>query len=161
MKYLGKTAGEIPDWIAPEDFELECVPNPERENYYVARFTLPEFTSLCPVTGQPDFASIIIDYIPRDLLVESKALKLYATSFRNVGEFHEKCSNAIADKIVQAADPWHLRICAFWYPRGGIPIDVFIERSGIPRSDKPDAAMAYFNMRAMLPPMPQRDYRGR
>lgn len=161
MKYLGKQIGEMPEDIDPPGFELDCVPNPEQDNYYVARFTIPEFTSLCPITGQPDFATIVIDYIPRALLVESKALKLYMTTFRNFGEFHESCSNQIAGKIMAAADPWHLRLCAFWYPRGGIPIDVFIERSGIERSVSKHDANAYMAFRAMLPPMPQRDYRGR
>lgn len=125
MKYLGQQSAMPSD---PEKFVLECIPNPEPSHRYAARFTVPEFTSLCPVTGQPDFATFVIDYIPRASIIESKALKLYMTSFRNVGDFHEACSNKIANKIWEAAMPWYLRVAAFWYPRGGIPIDVLIER---------------------------------
>jgi 7-cyano-7-deazaguanine reductase len=92
---------------------------------YLTRFVAPEFTSLCPVTGQPDFAHLVIDYAPRDWLIESKSLKLYLTSFRNHGSFHEDCTVKVARKIVEIADPHWLRIGGYWYPRGGIPIDVF------------------------------------
>jgi 7-cyano-7-deazaguanine reductase len=85
----------------------------------------PEFTSLCPVTGQPDFAHLVIDYAPGDWLIESKSLKLYLTSFRNHGSFHEDCTVKIGRKIVEIAQPRWLRIGGYWYPRGGIPIDVF------------------------------------
>jgi 7-cyano-7-deazaguanine reductase len=125
MQYLGHQSPMPAD---PNAFDLECVPNPEAQIRYAARFTIPEFTSLCPVTGQPDFATFVIDYIPRAKIVESKALKLYMTSFRNVGDFHEACTNKVAHKIWDAAMPWYLRVAAFWYPRGGIPIDVMIER---------------------------------
>lgn len=146
MLYLG-TQGQPVDahgqLFTPDTFILECVPGPVTSEPYVARFTLPEFTSLCPVTGQPDFAHIIIDYCPDKLLVESKALKLYAGTFRNFGEFHESCTNRIADKIEANASPLWLRICAFWYPRGGIPIDVFIERGTRPRIYIPNPRMDY------------------
>lgn len=116
----------------PDDAIVETVANPQAGTDYVARFTAPEFTSLCPVTGQPDFAHIVLDYIPGDSLVESKSLKLYLTSFRNHGAFHEDCTISIAKKIIAAADPKWLRIAAYWYPRGGIPIDVFYQTGDAP-----------------------------
>ena len=122
LNQLGRQVG-APD--NPEDAVLETVPNPQAGTDYVARFTAPEFTSVCPVTGQPDFAHLVIDYVPGDLLVESKSFKLYLTSFRNHGAFHEDCTIAIAKKFVDAAKPKWLRIGGYWYPRGGIPIDVF------------------------------------
>ncbi len=109
----------------PEAAVLERVPNGNAGTDYVVRFTAPEFTSLCPMTGQPDFAHIVIDYIPGDFLVESKSLKLFLFSFRNHGAFHEDCSIYIAKRLVDLLDPKWLRIGAYWYPRGGIPIDVF------------------------------------
>ena len=115
----------------PEDAVLDPVPNPHADINYVARYVAPEFTSLCPVTGQPDFAHLVIDYIPDQFLVESKSLKLYLTSFRNNGSFHEGCTIDIAKKIIAAVAPRWLRIGGYWYPRGGIPIDVFWQ-SGVP-----------------------------
>ena len=109
----------------PEAAVLEKVPNGNQGTDYVVRFTAPEFTSLCPMTGQPDFAHIVIDYIPDGFLVESKSLKLFLHSFRNHGAFHEDCSVYIAKRIVDLLAPKWLRIGAYWYPRGGIPIDVF------------------------------------
>ena len=100
----------------------------------IVRFTCPEFTSLCPVTGQPDFAHIVIDYAPDKLLVESKSLKLFLTSFRNHGAFHEDCTVMIGRRIVEATKPLWLRIGGYWYPRGGIPIDVFWQ-TGTPPKD--------------------------
>ncbi len=117
---------------SPETAELERVPAPHKGRRYVVRFTAPEFTSLCPVTGQPDFAHIVIDYIPRDWIVESKSLKLYLTSFRNHGAFHEDCSVTIATRLVELLDPEWLRIGAYWYPRGGMPIDVFWQTGPTP-----------------------------
>lgn len=110
---------------SPEEAVLEKVPNPHPRKRYLARFTAPEFTSLCPMTGQPDFAHLVIDYVPGRWLVESKSLKLYLGSFRNHGAFHEDCTVAIADRLVQLLSPTWLRIGGYWYPRGGIPIDVF------------------------------------
>lgn len=122
-RYLGNQSAPVQ---TPEEFELDCVPNTHVGCIgYVARLTVPEFTSLCPVTGQPDFAHVVIDYVPDTLLIESKALKLYMVSFRNHGAFHEQCTNMIAAKLMVATLPRWLRVCAFWYPRGGIPIDVF------------------------------------
>lgn len=119
---------------SPEEAELERVPNPHAGTLYLARFTVPEFTSLCPVTGQPDFAHIVIDYAPGDWLVESKSLKLYMTSFRNHGAFHEDCTVAIGKRLQDLLDPTWMRICGYWYPRGGIPIDVFWQ-TGRPPED--------------------------
>src|SRR5687767_6051408 len=110
---------------SPEAAVLERVPNPHPDAAYVVRFTAPEFTSICPVTGQPDFAHLVIDYVPADWLVESKSLKLFLTSFRNHGAFHEDCTLAIAKRVIAALEPTWLRIGGYWYPRGGIPIDVF------------------------------------
>ena len=110
---------------SPDQAVLERVPAGHSGSNYVVRFTAPEFTSLCPMTGQPDFAHIVIDYIPGDWLVESKSLKLFLTAFRNHGSFHEDCSMEIATRLVDLLSPVWLRIGAYWYPRGGIPIDVF------------------------------------
>lgn len=109
----------------PQDALLEHVPNPHRDALYLVRFVAPEFTSLCPVTAQPDFAHLVIDYVPGDWIVESKSLKLYLGSFRNHGAFHEECTLDIGKAIIAAIDPSWLRIGGYWYPRGGIPIDVF------------------------------------
>ncbi len=118
--------GKATQWPAsPEEAVLDRVPNPQSDTLYVARFTCPEFTSLCPVTGQPDFAHIVIYYAPDQLLVESKSLKLFMVSFRNHGAFHEDCTVMIGRRVVEATKPLWLRIAGYWYPRGGIPIDVF------------------------------------
>lgn len=112
----------------PEDPDaaiLETVPNPHPGTLYLVRFAAPEFTSVCPITGQPDFAHLVIDYVPDATLVESKSLKLYLTSFRNHGAFHEDCTLSIAKRLVDVMEPLWLRIGGYWYPRGGIPIDVF------------------------------------
>ena len=116
---------------SPEHAVLERVPNPQADTLYLARFTAPEFTSLCPVTAQPDFAHLVIDYAPGEWLIESKSLKLYLAAFRNHGAFHEDCTVAIGRKIVEVAEPKWLRIGGYWFPRGGIPIDVFWQ-SGAP-----------------------------
>ena len=110
---------------SPDEAVLDRVPNPHPDTDYVARFTAPEFTSLCPVTGQPDFAHLVIDYVPDHWLVESKSLKLYLHSFRNHGAFHEDCTVAIGKRLAELLDPRFLRIGGYWFPRGGIPIDVF------------------------------------
>ena len=118
---------------SPDEATLERVPNPHPDANYVARFTAPEFTALCPVTGQPDFAHLVIDYVPRDWLVESKSLKLYLGAFRNHGAFHEDCTIAIGKRLVDLLQPQFLRIGGYWYPRGGIPIDVFWQTGKLPR----------------------------
>ncbi len=122
LSQLGRASG-IP--ASPDEATLESVVNPHPSSPYLVRFTCPEFTSLCPLTGQPDFAHLVIDIVPAGRIVESKSLKLYLASFRNHGAFHEDCTVAIAGKIVDAIEPRWLRIGGYWYPRGGIPIDVF------------------------------------
>ena len=132
LRYLGKQVGA---GVGPEEFELDRVPNPARAGCYAARFTCPELTSLCPATGQPDFAHLIIDYVPAEWLVESKSLKLFLTSFRNHGAFHEACTMLIARKLEALLDPAWMRVAAFWAPRGGIPIDV-LYRGGDPALER-------------------------
>ncbi|APH56085.1 Queuosine biosynthesis protein QueF [Granulibacter bethesdensis] len=129
LTQLGQTVSQP---ASPDQAVLEKVPNPTPGKAYMIRFTAPEFTSLCPLTGQPDFAHIVLDYVPRDWIVESKSLKLFLTSFRNVGSFHEACSMKIAERVVSLLDPVWLRIGAYWYPRGGIPIDVFWQTGAPP-----------------------------
>ncbi len=116
----------------PEAAVLETVPNPHPDVDYVVRFVQPEFTSLCPVTGQPDFAHLVIDYVPDQLLVESKSLKLFFQSFRNHGAFHEDCTVMIAKRLIAAMQPRWLRIGGYWYPRGGMPIDIFYQTGDVP-----------------------------
>ena len=112
---------------SPDAAVLEAVPNPHPGLLYVVRFTCPEFTSICPVTGQPDFAHLVIDYVPEATILESKSLKLYLGAFRNHGAFHEDCTLAIARRLIDALAPKWLRIGGYWYPRGGIPIDIFYQ----------------------------------
>ena len=122
LTQLGRPAA-VP--ASPEEARLERVPAPAPDAGYLVRFTFPEFTSLCPLTGQPDFAHLVLDYVPGEWIVESKSLKLYLNSFRNHGAFHESCTMQIAHALVDALAPRWLRIGAYWYPRGGMPIDVF------------------------------------
>ncbi|WP_374631959.1 preQ(1) synthase [Ferrovibrio sp.] len=117
---------------SPETAVLETVPNPHPGKLYAIRFVQPEFTSLCPLTGQPDFAHLCIDYVPNRRIVESKSLKLFLASFRNHGAFHEDCTIGIAERLVQAMKPRWLRIGGYWYPRGGMPIDVFWQTGKMP-----------------------------
>jgi len=126
---LGRAA-EAP--ASPEQAQLDRVPNPHPDANYVARFTMPEFTSICPVTGQPDFAILVIDYVPNKWLVESKSLKLYLNSFRNVGSFHEDCTIEIGKRLKTLLGPRWLRIGGYFYPRGGMPIDVFWQTGKLP-----------------------------
>jgi 7-cyano-7-deazaguanine reductase len=132
----------------PDTAVLERVPSSHAGTDFVVRFTAPEFTSLCPMTGQPDFAHIVIDYIPDAYLVESKSLKLFLTSFRNHGAFHEDCTIDIAKRLVDLLEPKWLRIGAYWYPRGGIPIDVFWQTGAAPEG-------------AWIPEQGVQTYRGR
>ncbi|WP_262696334.1 preQ(1) synthase [Kordiimonas aquimaris] len=117
----------------PEEAVLEYVSNPRPNSHYLVRFTCPEFTSLCPVTRQPDFAHLMLDYVPDKLLVESKSLKLFLQSFRNHAAFHEDCTVGIAERLVDEMKPKWLRFAGYWYPRGGIPIDVFFQTGEAPR----------------------------
>ena len=129
LTQLGRAAA-LP--ASPDEAVLERVANPHPDSLYLARFAAPEFTSLCPVTGQPDFAHLVIDYAPAEWLIESKSLKLFLGSFRNHGAFHEDCTIGIGKRIVATAAPRWLRIGAYWYPRGGIPIDVFWQTGPAP-----------------------------
>jgi len=124
LTQLGRPAA-LP--ASPEAAVIESVPNPHPEAAYLVRFACPEFTSLCPITGQPDFAHLVIDYVPDRLLVESKSLKLFLGSFRNHGAFHEDCTVGIARRLQAVLAPRWLRIGGYWYPRGGMPIDVFYQ----------------------------------
>jgi 7-cyano-7-deazaguanine reductase len=118
---------------SPDVAQLDRVPNPHPGSAYVARFTFPEFTLMCPVTGQPDFAIMVIDYVPGRWLVESKSLKLYLNSFRNHGAFHEECTVRIGKRLVDLLKPRYLRIGGYFHPRGGMPIDVFWQAGRLPR----------------------------
>ena len=129
ISQLGKTSA-IP--ATPDDAVLERVPNPHADTLYVTRFVCPEFTSICPVTAQPDFAHLVIDYVPAQWLVESKSLKLYLSAFRNHGAFHEECTVSIGRRLTDEIGPHWLRIGGYWYPRGGIPIDVFWQTGAPP-----------------------------
>ncbi|MGA7544757.1 MAG: preQ(1) synthase [Methyloceanibacter sp.] len=129
LKQLGVNTALPP---SPQDAVLDRVANPHPDTRYIARFTCPEFTCLCPVTGQPDFAHFVIDYCPKAWLLESKSLKLYLASFRNYGGFHEDCTIAVGKRIVETIEPRWLRIGGYWYPRGGIPIDVFWQHGVLP-----------------------------
>src|SRR5690349_15784955 len=127
---------------------LERVPNPHPKENYTVRFTAPEFTTLCPITGQPDFAHFVIDYVPGRQLLESKSLKLFLASFRNEAAFHEDCTVNIGKRVVSAIKPKYLRVAGFWYPRGGIPIDVFWQTGKCPKD-------------VWLPDLEVEPYRGR
>ena len=117
---------------SPAEAVLDRVANPHHDTNYLARFTAPEFTVLCPVTGQPDFALLVVDYAPDKWIVESKSLKLYLASFRNHGAFHEDCTVGIGKALVANLKPKWLRIGGYWYPRGGMPIDVFWQAGKLP-----------------------------
>lgn len=145
LTQLGRAAA-IPE--SPDLAVLERVANPHPDSLYLARFSAPEFTSICPVTGQPDFGVLMIDYTPGAWLLESKSLKLYLSSFRNHGAFHEDCTLGIAKKIIAAIEPRWLRIGGYWNPRGGIPIDVFWQSGPPPEG-------------LWLPPQEVPAYRGR
>ena len=118
---------------SPDAAVLERVANPHPGSTYLVRFTAPEFTVLCPITRQPDFAHFVFDYVPRRWLVESKSLKLYLGAFRNHAGFHEDCTLAIAKRLTRTLSPRWLRIGGYWYPRGGMPIDVFYQTGAPPR----------------------------
>lgn len=131
-KNLSQLGGSSKSPASPDKAKLEKVPNPHTDVDYFVRFTCPEFTSLCPVTSQPDFAHIMIDYVPGKFLLESKSLKLFMTSFRNHAGFHEECTVSIAKRIINEIKPKWLRIGGYWYPRGGIPIDIFFQQGKLP-----------------------------
>ena len=129
LTQLGRQVKQPP---SPEQAVLEAVPNPHADTDYLIRFTAPEFTTLCPITGQPDFAHFVIDYVPGAKIVESKSLKLFLTSFRNAAGFHEDCSLKIGKRIAAAIKPKFIRVAGYWYPRGGIPIDIFWQSGKLP-----------------------------
>ena len=134
LKGLTQLGGKAALPASPDDAVIETVANAQRDVDYLVRFAAPEFTSLCPMTGQPDFAHLVIDYVPAAKLVESKSLKLFLGSFRNHGAFHEDCTVAIGRRLVAALRPKFLRIGGYWYPRGGMPIDVFFQTGRLPKS---------------------------
>ena len=145
LSHLGRPS-VLPDH--PHAGILERVPNPHPDTNYVTRFTAPEFTSLCPVTGQPDFAHLVIDFTPDKWLVESKSLKLYLGSFRNHGAFHEDCTVRIGKDLAELLKPRWLRIGGYWFPRGGIPIDVFWQTGELPKGAwAPDQGVAPYRGR--------------
>jgi len=129
LNQLGADAGIA---ASPDEAVLERVTNPTKEPYLI-RLTCPEFTSICPVTGQPDFAHLVIDYCPDQWIVESKSFKLFLGSYRNHGDFHEACTTGIGQRLVREIEPKWLRIGGYWYPRGGIPIDVFYQFGETPK----------------------------
>ena len=129
LKQLG---ADSPLADSPQSAILERVENPTSEHYLI-RLTCPEFTSICPVTGQPDFAHLVVDYCPDQWIVESKSFKLFLGSYRNHGDFHEACTTGIGQRLVNELAPKWLRIGGYWYPRGGIPIDVFYQHGDIPK----------------------------
>ena len=145
----GLQLGRAVEWPAtPDAAQIDRVPNPQKDTNYVVRFTAPEFTSLCPVTGQPDFAHLVIDYVPGEWLVESKSLKLYLFGYRNHGAFHEGCTVQIAKDLIGLLKPKWLRIGGYWYPRGGIPIDVFFQSGALPKGVwAPDQGVATYRGR--------------
>lgn len=130
LKQLGKETAYVNN---PDNAKLEKVKNPHDDVDYLIRFTCPEFTSLCPVTGQPDFAHLVIDYAPDKFILESKSLKLFLFAFRNHAGFHEECTVSIAKRIEHEIKPKWLRIGGYWYPRGGIPIDIFYQKGSMPK----------------------------
>jgi 7-cyano-7-deazaguanine reductase len=133
-KKLTQLGRQVAQPASPDKAVLEAVPNPHPGSDYVVRFTAPEFTSLCPITGQPDFAHFVIDYVPGKSIVESKSLKLFLGSFRNVGAFHEDCSLTIGKRIQAVIKPRFIRVAGYWYPRGGMPIDVFWQDGKLPKT---------------------------
>ncbi len=145
LNLLGKQSR---GYDSPDKAIIEVIKNPHTDVDYVVRFTCPEFTSICPVTGQPDFANIVIDYVPGKSLVESKSLKLFMGSFRNHGAFHEDCTVAIAKRLIKEMKPKWLRIGGYWYPRGGIPIDIFYQYGTLPKDVwVPDTGVAPYKGR--------------
>lgn len=145
LTHLGRPSA-LP--ASPEEAKLDYVPNPRPDKPYLVRFTAPEFTSLCPVTGQPDFAHLVIDYAPAESIVESKTLKLFLGAYRNHAAFHEDATVGIAERLVAEMKPLWLRIGGYWYPRGGIPIDVFWQTGEAPQG-------------LWVPPQDVASYRGR
>ncbi len=145
IKILGKDK-QIP--IKPEPSILVKITNPKKKFKYCIRLTCPEFTSICPVTSQPDFAHLVLDYIPSKYIVESKSFKFYLHGYRNHGAFHEDCTISIAQDMMKLLKPTWLRIAGFWFPRGGIPIDIFWQSKNKPTD-------------VYIPDLDHKDYLGR
>jgi 7-cyano-7-deazaguanine reductase len=131
-KKLTQLGRQVQQPASPDKAVLEAVANPHADTDYLIRFTAPEFTTLCPITGQPDFAHFVIDYVPGAKIVESKSLKLFLTSFRNASGFHEDCSLKIGKRIAASIKPKFIRVAGYWYPRGGMPIDIFWQSGRLP-----------------------------
>lgn len=145
LTQLGRPVAVPP---SPDEARLEFLASPHPDCDYVVRFTAPEFTTLCPISGQPDFAHFVIDYCPAKSLVESKSLKLFLASFRNHAAFHEDCTVTIGKRVAAAIKPKFLRIAGYWYPRGGIPIDVFWQTGKLPNTVwLPDPGVASYRGR--------------
>lgn len=139
LKGLTQLGGRASLPQSPDKAVIEKIKNPHKGVLYSVRLNCPEFTSICPITGQPDFAHLIIDYIPKDWIIESKSLKLFLGSFRNHGAFHEDCTVAIALRLVRELKPVWLKIGGYWFPRGGIPIDIFYQTGKAPEEAQPPA----------------------
>lgn len=124
LTLLGKPDASFPDKYNPGILETFENSHPIRD--YFVKFNCPEFTTLCPITGQPDFAVLYINYVPHKRMIESKSLKLYLFGFRNHGTFHETCVNTIMDDLIRACDPKFIEIWGKFAPRGGISIDPYV-----------------------------------
>ena len=148
MKKLRQLGHKVAFADSPDKAVIETVPNPHPGTNYLVRFTCPEFTSICPKTGQPDFAHLVIDYVPNKKIVESKSLKLYFYSFRNHGAFHEDCTVMIAKRLIKELKPKWLKIGGYWFPRGGMPIDIFYQFGKLPAGiSAPDQGVAPYKGR--------------
>ena len=133
---------------SPDEAKLDAVPNPHPGDDYLVRFTAPEFTTLCPITGQPDFAHFVLDFVPGKAILESKSFKLYLASFRNAAGFHEDVTLTIGKRVAGVIKPKFLRIAGYWYPRGGIPIDIFWQTGKLPSGvSLPDTGVASYRGR--------------
>jgi 7-cyano-7-deazaguanine reductase len=145
LTYLGRSTAAP---TTPDEAILDRIPNRHGDSPFVVRFSAPEFTVLCAVTGQPDFAHIVIDYVPKAWLLESKSLKFYLASYRNHSGFHEDCTIGIGKRLAAVLKPAYLRIGGYWYPRGGIPIDVFWTKGTLPANIwLPDQGIASYRGR--------------
>ena len=148
LTLLGGKKSEYPTDYAPE--VLETFINKHPENDYFVKFNCPEFTSLCPITGQPDFAAVYISYVPSQRMVESKSLKLYLGSFRNHGDFHEDCMNIIMKDLIKLMDPKYIEVWGKFTPRGGISIDPWCNY-GKPGTRWEEVAFQRLSMHDMYP----------
>ena len=134
MKKINVLGQNVKVVDSPIGYKFDKINNKNKNSLYNIRITVPEFTSICPVTGQPDFATIIVDYVPRQSIVESKSFKLFIQSFRNYGIFHEDVTLLIGKQLFKSLKPKWIRVQGFFSPRGGIPIDVFWQSSKQPNN---------------------------